>query len=152
MEKPSPTKIRRVLVFHSTKEGGKNILTPLRPSRAMLRSGEQIPTQPAYEFGFPVPQKFLKPKNTLFNGHSPFCAIVLIASLPYLRAMKFNPGEQVIVLDTTNKPVGKAIVQTYHEGTHHYRVLFQYPNTTAPESIELPEHRLLDPASLDKQS
>jgi hypothetical protein len=57
--------------------------------------------------------------------------------------MKFTPGEQVIVLDTTNKPAGSAIVETYHPETHHYRVLFQYPNSAVPESIELPEYRLL---------
>jgi hypothetical protein len=58
--------------------------------------------------------------------------------------MKYNPGEQVIVLDTTNKPAGPAIVQTYHEETHKYSVLFRYPNTALPESIELPEYRLLE--------
>jgi hypothetical protein len=64
--------------------------------------------------------------------------------------MKFNPGEQVIVLDTTNKPAGSAIVQTYHEETHQYRVLFQYPNTVSPESIELPEYRVLEPEPLTR--
>ena len=66
--------------------------------------------------------------------------------------MKFNPGEQVIVLDTTNRPAGSAIVQTYHEETHQYRVLFQYPNTVSPESIELPEHRLLGSTHLTNES
>jgi hypothetical protein len=66
--------------------------------------------------------------------------------------MKFTPGEQVIVLDTTNKPAGSAIVQTYHPETHHYSVLFHYPHTPEPESIELPERRLLGSASLASQS
>jgi hypothetical protein len=66
--------------------------------------------------------------------------------------MKFTPGEEVIVLDTTNKPAGSAIVQTYHPETHHYSVLFHYPHTSAPESIELPERRLLGSASLASHS
>ena len=66
--------------------------------------------------------------------------------------MKFITGEQVIVLDTNNKPVGSAIVQTYYPETHQYRVLFHYPNTEAPESIELPERRLLGSAPLEGHS
>lgn len=66
--------------------------------------------------------------------------------------MKFIPGEQVIVLDTTNRPAGSAIVQTYHEETHQYLVLFHYPHTALPESIELPERRLLGSAPLASHS
>jgi hypothetical protein len=57
--------------------------------------------------------------------------------------MKFTPGQQVIVLDTTHKPAGSAIVQVYQAEAHQYIVLFQYPGTTAPEAILIPEHRLL---------
>jgi hypothetical protein len=78
--------------------------------------------------------------------------IANLEQAPYIRSMKFSPGEQVIVLDTTNKPAGSAIVQTYHPETHQYRVLFQYPNTASPESIELPEHRLLGSPSLASDS
>ena len=57
--------------------------------------------------------------------------------------MKFFPGQQVIVLDTTHKPAGSATIQVYHPDTHHCTVLFQYPGSKDPESIPLPEHRLL---------
>ncbi|MHA4812381.1 hypothetical protein ACX0G9_30085 [Flavitalea flava] len=57
--------------------------------------------------------------------------------------MKFSPGQQVIVLDTTHKPAGSAIVQAYHPEAHQCTVLFQYPGTAAPESIPVPEYRLM---------
>jgi hypothetical protein len=57
--------------------------------------------------------------------------------------MKFSPGQQVIVLDTTHKPAGSAIVQAYHPEAHRCIVLFQYPGSPAPESIPIPEYRLV---------
>lgn len=57
--------------------------------------------------------------------------------------MKFSPGQEVIVLDTTHKPAGSAIVQTYYPEAHRYTVLFQYPGSPAPESIPIPEYRLV---------
>jgi len=57
--------------------------------------------------------------------------------------MKFSPGQQVIVLDTTHKPAGSAIVQVYHPEAHRCIVLFQYPGSPAPESIPIPEYRLV---------
>ena len=53
--------------------------------------------------------------------------------------MKFSPGQSVIVLDTTHKPAGSAIVQDYHQ----YSVLFQYPDSATPEIIPIPEYRLV---------
>ena len=61
----------------------------------------------------------------------------------YLNRMKFTPGQQVIVLDTTHKPAGSAVVQLYQAEAHQYIVLFQYPDAPAPEAISIPEHRLL---------
>jgi hypothetical protein len=66
--------------------------------------------------------------------------------------MKFTPGQQVIVLDTTNKAAGSATVQAYHLETHTYSVLFQYPNNAVPESIILPEHRLLTLPKLESKA
>lgn len=74
---------------------------------------------------------------------SSYHPLPLLSTNMYLTAMKFNPGQQVIVLDTTHKPAGSAIVQLYEAEAHQYIVLFQYPGTTAPEAIPIPEHRLL---------
>ncbi|HWK02023.1 MAG TPA: hypothetical protein VNS58_00230 [Puia sp.] len=57
--------------------------------------------------------------------------------------MKFSPGQSVIVLDTTHKPAGPAIVQVYHPEAHQYSVLFQYPDSATPEIIPIPEYRLV---------
>ena len=57
--------------------------------------------------------------------------------------MQYQPGELVVVLDTTQKAVGSAIVQVYHPELHSYTVLFQYPGKTEPEPIPLPAYRLL---------
>jgi hypothetical protein len=57
--------------------------------------------------------------------------------------MKFSPGQEVIVLDTTHKPAGSAIVQSYHPEAHRCIVLFQYPGAALPESIAIPEYRLV---------
>jgi hypothetical protein len=57
--------------------------------------------------------------------------------------MKFSPGQEVIVLDTTHKPAGSAIVQSYHPEAHRCIVLFQYPGALVPESIPIPEYRLV---------
>jgi hypothetical protein len=57
--------------------------------------------------------------------------------------MKFSPGQQVIVLDTTQKPAGSATIVVYHPETHQYTVLYQYPGSPEPEHIPLPEHRLV---------
>ena len=65
-----------------------------------------------------------------------------------ITVMKFLPGQQVIVLDTTHKPAGAAIVQVYHADTQWYTVLFQYPGASIPESIPVPEYRLLTAPSV----
>jgi hypothetical protein len=57
--------------------------------------------------------------------------------------MKFSPGQEVIVLDTNHKPAGSAIVQSYHPEAHRCTVLFQYPGSPVPESIPIPEYRLM---------
>jgi hypothetical protein len=57
--------------------------------------------------------------------------------------MKFSPGQEVIVLDTTHKPAGSAIVQSYHPEAHRCIVLFRYPGSAIPESIPIPEYRLV---------
>jgi hypothetical protein len=57
--------------------------------------------------------------------------------------MEFVNGSQVIVLDTYYKPVGSAIVQSYHPELRQYTVLFQYPGNPAPESIPIPQDRVI---------
>ena len=57
--------------------------------------------------------------------------------------MYYQPGELVVVLDTTQKAVGSAIVQVYHPELHSYTVLFQYPGKPEPEAIPLPAHRVV---------
>lgn len=76
--------------------------------------------------------------HRLFISRPIFCS-----EKGYLDYMKFSPGQQVIVLDTTHKPAGSAIVQVYHPEAHRCIVLFQYPGSPAPESIPIPEHRLV---------
>jgi hypothetical protein len=66
--------------------------------------------------------------------------------------MKFSPGQQVIALDTDHKPAGSAIVQTYHPETKHYTVLFQYPGSSAPESIPIPQERVIIASQLAPNS
>ena len=61
----------------------------------------------------------------------------------YFNGMKFSPGQQVVVLDTTHKPVGYAIVEAYYPDAHRCTVLFQYPGSAVPESIPVPEYRLV---------
>lgn len=62
--------------------------------------------------------------------------------------MKFQPGQQVLVLDTTPKVAGSAIVEVYHPETSHYSVLFQYPGDPDPQSILLPEIRVIPSLSV----
>jgi hypothetical protein len=57
--------------------------------------------------------------------------------------MNYSPGQQVIILDTLYQPAGSAVVEKYHAETHRYTVLYQYPGASAPESIPVPEHRLV---------
>jgi hypothetical protein len=72
--------------------------------------------------------------------------ITLLVGSPeksYFSVMNFSPGQQVMVLDTTHKPAGSAIVESYHPEEHRCIVLFLYPGTTVPESIPVPEYRLV---------
>ena len=57
--------------------------------------------------------------------------------------MKYFPGQSVIVLDTNHKPAGSGIVQVYNPEAHLCTVLFQYPGNPTPESIPIPEYRLI---------
>jgi hypothetical protein len=66
--------------------------------------------------------------------------------------MKFSPGQQVIILDTTNKPAGSAIVQAYHVETDQYTVLFHYPGSAAPETITIPQERVIVASQLAPNS
>jgi hypothetical protein len=66
----------------------------------------------------------------------------------YFTDMKFFPGQPVIVLDTTHKPAGSAIVQVYNAEAHQCTVLFQYPGSKTPESISIPEYRLVSQTTL----
>jgi len=57
--------------------------------------------------------------------------------------MQHQPGDLVIVLDTTQKVVGSALVQSYQPELHRYTVLFQYPDKPEPEPIPLPAYRVI---------
>jgi hypothetical protein len=70
----------------------------------------------------------------------------------YFSVMKFSPGQSVIVLDTTYKPAGAGIVQIYNPVAHQCTVLFQYPGSTTPESIPIPEYRLVAPSQIANHS
>ena len=54
--------------------------------------------------------------------------------------MKFEIGQNVIVLDTEFKPAGNAIVRKYE-------VSFVYPDKSMADNIIIPEERLLLPSS-----
>jgi len=76
--------------------------------------------------------------------HNLFISYIgLFRQTTYFKGMKFSPGQPVIVLDTTHKPAGPAIVQVYNPEAHQCTVLFQYPGRTVPESIAIPEYRLV---------
>lgn len=57
--------------------------------------------------------------------------------------MKFEIGQNVIVLDTEFKPAGNAIICDYEEQVHKYEVSFVYPDKTNADKIKIPEERLL---------
>jgi hypothetical protein len=58
--------------------------------------------------------------------------------------MHYQPGELVIVVDTTQRVIGSGEVQAYHPELHSYTVLFHYPGKPIPELIPLPAYRLLN--------
>jgi hypothetical protein len=60
-----------------------------------------------------------------------------------LLSMNYSPGQQVIILDTLYQPAGSAVVERYHAETRRYTVLYQYPDAPTPESIPVPEHRVV---------
>ncbi len=60
--------------------------------------------------------------------------------------MKFEIGQEVIVLDTEFKPAGNAIVCHYEDSINKYEVAFVYPNKHQADHITIPEERLLLPA------
>jgi hypothetical protein len=57
--------------------------------------------------------------------------------------MKFQIGQEVILLDTEFKPAGCAVVCKYEEHIDKYEVSFVYPHKTAADSIIVPEERLI---------
>lgn len=57
--------------------------------------------------------------------------------------MKFEIGQNVIVLDTEYKPAGNAVICNYVEQLHKYEVEFVYPDKTNADNIIIPEERLL---------
>lgn len=57
--------------------------------------------------------------------------------------MNYQPGQEVLVLDTTFKVAGSAVIENYHPETNGYTVLFQYPGNQDPQRILLPENRVL---------
>jgi len=61
--------------------------------------------------------------------------------------MKFEIGQNVIVLDTEFKPAGNAIVRKYEAIIDKYEVSFIYPDKSMADNIIIPEERLLLPSS-----
>lgn len=57
--------------------------------------------------------------------------------------MKFQIGQEVILLDTEFKPAGSAVVCKYEEHIDKYEVSFTYPHKTAADNIFVSEERLL---------
>ena len=57
--------------------------------------------------------------------------------------MKFQIGQQVILLDTEFKPAGNAIVCKYEEQIDKYEVSFIYPHKTAADHILVSVERLI---------
>jgi hypothetical protein len=59
------------------------------------------------------------------------------------KLMKFQIGQQVILLDTEFKPAGNAVVCKYEEHIDKYEVSFIYPHKTAADHIVVSEERLI---------
>lgn len=57
--------------------------------------------------------------------------------------MKFQIGQEVILLDTAFKPAGSAVVCKYEEHIDKYEVSFVYPHKTYADIILVSEDRLL---------
>jgi hypothetical protein len=57
--------------------------------------------------------------------------------------MKFQIGQQVILLDTEFKPAGNAVVCKYEEQIDKYEVSFIYPHKTAADQILVSVERLI---------
>lgn len=63
--------------------------------------------------------------------------------------MIFRKGEQVLVMNTSSKLIGKAVVNYYSISEKKYSVFFHYPNTGEYEEISLPEWMILKHPPMD---
>lgn len=57
--------------------------------------------------------------------------------------MRYKPNDNVIVLDTTNKPAGTGIVISHDPKSDYYKIKFKYSNSEKEEELEIPQQRLL---------
>ncbi len=57
--------------------------------------------------------------------------------------MKFQTGETVIVIDTTNRLAGTGVIISYNPFTRHYKIKLTYYDLDKQEEIEVPEQRLM---------
>lgn len=57
--------------------------------------------------------------------------------------MKFQPGQQAILLNTEFKPAADAVVRSYDASTDLYDVVYKYPKSSQTEEIRVPQERLM---------
>jgi hypothetical protein len=57
--------------------------------------------------------------------------------------MKFQPGQQAILLNTEFKPAADAVVKSYDAATDLYDVVYKYPKSIETEEIRVPQERLM---------
>lgn len=57
--------------------------------------------------------------------------------------MKFQTGEAVVVIDTTNKPAGTGVIISYNPFTSYYKIKLTYYDLGRQEETEVPEQRLM---------
>jgi len=60
--------------------------------------------------------------------------------------MRYKPNDNVIVLDTTNKPAGTGIIISHEPKSDYCKIKFKYYNSEKEEIVEIPQQRLLPPS------
>jgi hypothetical protein len=57
--------------------------------------------------------------------------------------MKFKEGQEVMVLDTTNKPAATGKIISFNPTSGLYKVKYKYLNSEKEDEAELQEQRLI---------
>jgi hypothetical protein len=69
---------------------------------------------------------------------------ILVLYLLYRRAaMKYQIGQQAILLTTDYKPAAEGVIKHYNEDTQLYSVIYKYPHGKALEETSVPQERLV---------